>query len=133
VDISPEQVLEELLEIRRRLDRLAPDAPQRADLQTRRTDLRGAAQEAADAARNPDNLRAELEHLEQRLAGFEGEKINVPAWQMAMTSGGRWSINDPAAYASKLNEALDAATELDRNAIEDRINQLRTTLGPAEQ
>jgi len=128
VDISPEHVLKELSEIRERLEALDTDAPERADLVARRADLQAAAQEVADATRNPDTLRAELEHLESRLAAFEREKINVPGWQVAMTSGGRFSINDPAAHAYKLNEALDAKTELDRSAIEQRILRLRKAL-----
>lgn len=128
MDISPEQVLEELLEIRQRLDALAPDAPERDILEVRRAELRLAAQEVADTTRNHENLAAELEHLERRLADFESEKINVPGWQVAMTSGGRFSINDPAAHAYKLNQALDDKTELDRAAIEDRIGRLRKAL-----
>ena len=62
------------------------------------------------------------------MAEFESEKINVPAWQIAMTSGGRLAINDPAAHAAKLNEALDDATALDREAIAARIERLETVL-----
>jgi hypothetical protein len=128
VDISLDQVLEELLEIGQSLDALAPDAPERAGLEARRADLRLAAQEVADATRNHTNLAAELEHLERRLVDFESEKINVPGWQIAMTSGGRFSINDPAAHAYKLNQALDEKTELDRAAIEQRIGRLKKAL-----
>ncbi len=129
MDISLDQVLEELLEIGQSLDALAPDAPERASLEARRADLRLAAQEVADTTRNHANLTAELEHLERRLVDFEHEKINVPGWQIAMTSSGRFSINDPAAYAHKLNQTLDEKTELDRAAIEERIGRLKKALG----
>ncbi|MEA2002683.1 MAG: hypothetical protein U9N84_12485 [Actinomycetota bacterium] len=128
MDITPEQVLEELLEIGQRLDTLAPDAAERESLEARRADLRLAAQEVADATRNREILAEELKHLEQRLADFEDEKINVPGWQIAMTSGGRFSINDPAAHAYKLNETLDDKTELDRASIEQRIGRLKKAL-----
>jgi hypothetical protein len=60
---------------------------------------------------------------------IDKERINVPAWQMAMTSGGRLSINDPAAYASKPDEALDEATAADHAEIEERITSLKRALG----
>lgn len=128
VEITPGQVLAELTQIREQLEKLSPDSPLRPDLLLRRAELRQAAREAADSARSPDALQAELEHLERRLAAFEGEKINVPAWQMAMSSGGRLTINDPAAHASKLNEALDEANSMDRQAVEERIAAIKNAL-----
>ncbi len=127
--MTPEDVLAELNTIRTKLDSLPAAAPERAALESRREELRLAALEVADATRNPETLAAELEHLERRLAGFDKERINVPAWQIAMTSGGKLTINDPAAYAAKLNEALDEASATDRARIEERINQLKRTLG----
>lgn len=127
--MTPEDVLAELNAIRAKLDSLPTAAPERAALESRREELRRAALEVADATRNPETLVAELEHLESRLAGFDKERINVPAWQIAMTSSGKLTINDPAAYAAKLNEALDEASAADRARIEERINQLKRTLG----
>jgi hypothetical protein len=127
--MTPEDVLAELNTIRTKLDSRPAAAPERAALESRREELRLAALEVADATRNPETLAAELEHLERRLAGFDNERINVPAWQIAMTSGGKLTINDPAAYAAKLNEALDEASATDRARIEERINQLKRTFG----
>ncbi|MDJ0925619.1 MAG: hypothetical protein QNJ77_13760 [Acidimicrobiia bacterium] len=129
MDITPDEVLAELRAIGDQLDALAPDAPERDALEQRRRDLRDAAQATADASRSREHLASELKHLKKRLAAFDAEKINVPAWQIAMTSGGRLTINDPAAHASKLNAALDEATALDREAIEARIEQLERALG----
>jgi chromosome segregation ATPase len=128
VELTPGQVLAELDAIRLQLETLSPDSPEREQLLQRRADLRQAAQATADATRNPKALRAELEHLESRLSQFESEKINVPAWQMSMSSGGRFSINDPAAHASKLNQAIDEANSMDRQTIEDRIDEIKKAL-----
>jgi len=57
------------------------------------------------------------------------ERTNVPAWQMAMTSGGHRSIDDPAAYASKPNGALDEATAVDNAEIKERITSSKRALG----
>ena len=121
--MTPDEVLAELIEIRARLDNLEPGSTEHHELELRRQALVAAAEKAADAARNPESLQAELEHLERRLAAFEGEKINVPAWQMAMAS-----VNDPSAHARKLNEELDAKNELDRDAVEQRIARLKKAL-----
>lgn len=121
---TPDDLLTQLAAIRAELDALDASSPRYQELEARRVQLAVAAEEAADAARNPQALRAELEHLERRLASFESEKINVPAWQAAMPS-----INDPAAHASKLNAELDAKTALERATVEKRIARLKRTLG----
>ncbi len=97
-------------------------------LETQRLELVNQAQLAMDAARGRDALQAELEHLEQRLAGLDDDKIEIPDWQMKMTRGGRFAINDPTAHASQINAALDKNAEVDREAIEARIQHLKTTL-----
>ncbi len=126
--MTPEDVLAELAAIRVELEELPAADPRRTALEQRRNDLRRAAQDVADETRNPETLAAELEHLKRRLAALDKERINVPGWQAAMTSGGKYSINDPAAYASKLNEALDEASAVDREQLEERIRQLERIL-----
>jgi chromosome segregation ATPase len=123
VSRTPDDALAELRELRDRIDALEPESPEYHTLETRRNELAIAAQEAADAARSPENLRAELEHLERRLAQYEAEKINVPAWQQAMAT-----INDPSAHAYKLNSELDAKNQSDREAVEQRIARLKKAL-----
>lgn len=121
---TPDDLLAQLTAIRAELDALAPSAPEYHELEAKRIRLTAEAAEAADAARNPEALRAELEHLEKRLAAFEAEKISIPAWQIAMTT-----MNDPAAHAVNLNAELDAKTELERAAVEMRIARLKKALG----
>jgi hypothetical protein len=120
---TPDDLLAQLTAIRTELDALAPSSPEYHELEAKRIRLTVEAEEASDAARNPESLRAELEHLEQRLATFESEKISIPAWQAAMPT-----MNDPAAHATKLNTELDAKTELERAAVEKRIARLRKVL-----
>lgn len=129
MEMTPEEILAELNQIRIALDGLPAESGQRAELEKRRSDLRTAARQAADATRHTTTLQAELDHLERRLAEMDREKINVPAWQLAMTSGGKLTVNDPAAYASRLNEALEDANAGDRAQIEDRVSQLNRILG----
>ena len=53
--MTPDEALRELLLISQQLAELAPDDPQRAQLEVRREELRAAAREAALSSRNPDN------------------------------------------------------------------------------
>ncbi len=121
--MTPDETLAEMLAIRARLDALEPSSPEYRELQQQRQQLAQAAREATDAASNPERIRAELEHLEQRLAAFDDHKIDVPAWQAAMPS-----INDPAAHPSRINEIMDASNKLDRDALEERIERLKKAL-----
>lgn len=121
--LTPDQALAELLEIRARLDTLEPASPEYDALDERRQQLAAAAQEAVDAARTPEDLQTELEHLEQRLTSFDGERIVVPGWQRAMAT-----INDPATPVAQINKELDAKNQLDRDAVQQRIDRLRKAL-----
>ena len=128
MNIDPDQVLHELRDIIARLEALPADSPDRLRLEERRESLRNIARSAADAARNPDNLRAELEHLERRLESFETDKIEVPSWQLSLTRGGRLSLTNPVADAARINKAMEAGTAADRASIEARIARLRQVL-----
>lgn len=123
MELTPEQAWTELQAIRARLEEVEPDSKERPELELRRAELRHAAQDAADSARTRDAIEAELEHLHKRLAAFDSEKINVPAWQAAMAAGGR-----SARHAAKINEAVAKANAPDRAAIEERISRLRMAL-----
>jgi len=123
MDLTPSQILAELQAILDELAELSPGSVRRAELQERRAVLRRYARNLADASRDRSSLQRELEHLEGRLAAFKADKIEVPSWQMSMAT-----INDPAAHATKINEALDQATAGDRESIEQRVKQLRKAL-----
>lgn len=123
MDLTPSQVLAELQSIADELGELSPGSARRAKLEERRTALRRYAQNIADGRRDRSSLQQELEHLERRLAAFQADKIEVPSWQMSMAT-----LNDPAAHATKINQALDQATAADREAIEQRIKQLKKAL-----
>ncbi len=129
MEVSPDEVLEELRSIATRLEDLPPESPDRTDLLQRRDELRMIAQQAADAARNPANLRSELEHLRSRLEDLESDKVVVPSWQVTMTRGGRLSLIDPVADAARINDAIDEGSAPDRAAIEARISHLEEVLG----
>lgn len=129
--MTVDEALAELREIRRLLEATPGDDPARVTLEQRRDRLHAAAQHAADAARDPEVLRLELDHLERRLARFDGDKINVRAWQIADGGGAKLSLNDPAAFATRLNELLDEANAPGREEIEARIAQLRAVLDTA--
>lgn len=129
MEIRPEDIVEELRSISARLKTLSEESPERNELEERQDELRRWAQQAADGARNPASLRAELEHLQSRLAGFEADKMVVPAWQVSMTRGGRFSLTNPVADAGRINDAMDEATAPDRAAIEARIAHLESVLG----
>lgn len=123
VDLTPSQLLAELQAIREELDSLRPGSSRRSALEERRMTLRQQARDLADETRDSGSLRKELEHLEKRLAGFDSDKIEVPAWQMSMAT-----VNDPAAHARKINEEMDKGNATDRESIERRIRQLRKAL-----
>lgn len=129
VDIDPDQTLQDLLALSKELDALPADSPARLELEDQRDVLREQARLAANKARDPDNLRAELDHLLSRLETFEADKVEVPDWQMTMTRGGKLSLVDPVADAGRINDAIDAGTAEERAAIEARIADLRNALG----
>lgn len=129
VELDPDRILRELQQIATRLEDLPQDSPERLELEQRRRGLHLSARRAADAARNQDNLRAELEHLRNRLKTFEADKVEVPGWQIAMTHGGRFSLTNPVADAARINDAMDQGTALDRFSIEARIAALEKALG----
>ena len=129
VNLTPDQIFEELRGLAAQLDLLQPDSPERKRLETRRDSLRRQAQVVSDAGRDPDNLRRELEHLRARLSDMDAERIEVPAWQRKLTAGGRLSLVNPVADAARINAAIDAATAHDRAAVIARIVWIEELLG----
>ena len=130
MSLTIDQALAELRQIAAALETLEPGDPSRIALESRREELRIAARRASDGARNPLALERELASLEARLAELEKEKIK-PSW----IEHRNW-VNDPSAYAGRINELLETATELDRQPIETRIAELREQLfgeSPSEQ
>jgi polyhydroxyalkanoate synthesis regulator phasin len=121
--LTPDDALNELRDIRARLDRLPEDDPQRTALLARREELREAAAIAADMSRNPDNLRHDLARLEQRLAELETKPI-VPK-RSDHPRRTKYLLNNPFVYASKINSEIEGATESEREALERRIAELR--------
>jgi hypothetical protein len=128
VELTPDQIFDELRTLRDQLESLQPDAAERARLEERRAALRDQARMTSDAARNPGNLRTELEHLLGRLAELDDERVEVPNWQKTLTANGRFSITNPIADAERINAKLDKATEPDRAAIVARIAQIEEVL-----
>ncbi len=126
---TPDQIFEELRTLAAELALLEPDAPQRVRLEARREELRREARAISDAGRGSDDLRMELEHLRERIAELDAERVEVPAWQQTLTAGGRRSLIDPVADAARINEAIDNATAHDRAAIVARIAHLEEVLG----
>ncbi len=126
--MTPDEVFAELRRIRAEQATLDPVSDRFRTLERRRRDLSREAQTAIDRSRGRDALQAELDHLVARLDSIEADKIEIPSWQLKLTRGGRFAINDPTAHASQINAALDENAELDRDSIEARIEQLRATL-----
>ncbi|MDJ0496481.1 MAG: hypothetical protein QNJ89_01530 [Acidimicrobiia bacterium] len=126
---TPDQIFEELRTLAAELALLEPDAPQRIPLEARREELRQEARAVSDAGRGSDDLQRELEHLRERIAELDAERVEVPAWQQTLTAGGRLSLIDPVADAARINEAIDRATAHDRAAIVARIAHLEEVLG----
>ncbi|MDJ0953618.1 MAG: hypothetical protein QNJ81_08060 [Acidimicrobiia bacterium] len=126
--MTPDEVFAELRRIRAEQATLDPASDRFRTLERHRRDLSAAAQTASDRSRGRDALQAELDHLVARLERIEAEKIEIPSWQRQMTTGRRFAINDPTAHAAHINATLDENAELDRAAIEARIEQLRATL-----
>jgi hypothetical protein len=122
--MTPDEALNELLDIVGRLDVMAPDDPQRARLESRREELRIAAREAALSSRNPANARAELAHLRRRLAALEAEAVKTPSWQRHLPA----RINDPDAPARLINRRIDELNEPERQDLVTRIRRLEAQL-----
>lgn len=128
VIMTPDEVLAELHRIRDEQRELDPASARYAELEGRRQELAAGSAAALDATKGRQALQAELDHLEQRLAAIDDDKIEIPDWQLKMTRGGRFAINDPRAHASQINATLDKNSAADRTAIEARIDLLRRTL-----
>ncbi len=126
--MTPDDVLAELQRIRAEQSALDPDSGDFRALENRRLQLADLAQLALDGARDRNSLERELEHLEARIRDMDDDRIEVPSWQLTMTRDGRFAINDPRAHASQINAALDSNAQLDRAAMEARIEQLKQTL-----
>ncbi len=128
MNLTPDQLFDELRSLRSQLDALQPDAPERAALESRREELHRMAEAASNAARNKGTLRTELQHLQTRLADLDAERVEVPEWQRRLTANGRFALIDPVADAARINTALDEATKHDRAAILARILQIEEAL-----
>ena len=129
MDHTPDQIFEELRALVAQLETLEPDSSARARLEARRDALRREAQTTSDSRLNPDSLRRELEHLRERLAKLDAERVEVPNWQKTLTAGGRLALVNPVADAARINEAIDEATAHDRAAIVARIAHIKEVLG----
>jgi polyhydroxyalkanoate synthesis regulator phasin len=123
VTLTPDEALNELRDIRARLDELPEDDPHRIELLARRDELREAAAIAADMSRNPQNLRHDLARLEQRLTELNAEPI-IPK-RSDHPRRTRYLLNNPFVYASKINAEIEDATEDERETLERRIAELR--------
>ena len=126
---TPDQIFEELRTLVAQLESLELDSSDRVRLEARRDALHREAQTTSDSRLNPDSLRRELEHLRERLAELDAERVEVPNWQKTLTAGGRLALVNPVADAARINEAIDKATAHDRAAIVARIAHIEEVLG----
>jgi hypothetical protein len=122
--MTPDDVLEELLAIARRLDTMGPADPERLELEARRSELRSAAQKAALSARDPEYLKSELRHLRRRLAALDAETVKTPSWQTHLPV----RLNDPDAPARLINRQIDELNAPERGELESRISELESRL-----
>lgn len=118
-----DQLLAELTELRKNLDEIDADDPRRTELEDRRGELQRRARFLADAARNPEYLRLELDNLEKQLVAVETTQIKP-----SLVEGHRW-INDPSAYSRAINDRIAENTEDKKAALLQRITELRQALG----
>ena len=126
---TPDQIFEELRTLVAQLESQELDSSDRVRLEARRDALRREAQTTSDSRLNPDGLRRELEHLRERLAELDAERVEVPNWQKTLTAGGRLALVNPVADAARINEAIDKATAHDRAVIVARIAHIEEVLG----
>lgn len=126
---TPDQIFEELRTLVAQLESLELDSSDRVRLEARRDALHREAQTTSDSRLNPDSLRRELEHLRERLAELDAERVEVPNWQKTLTAGGRLALVNPVADAARINEAIDKATAHDRAVIVARIAHIEEVLG----
>lgn len=123
-DLTTDEALAAIGEVDERLGSIGPDHPDRPRLERRRAELQAGARRAADMGRTPAAIRAELDHLERRLAEIDGELIGK-SWAERGNYG--W-INDPGAYAHGINQELQRSNEDIRDEVVTRISELRAVL-----
>ncbi|MDX1690704.1 MAG: hypothetical protein R3290_06755 [Acidimicrobiia bacterium] len=122
-----DRILEELRWIRDRLDDVT-DAEERDRLETRRDELRVAAQLAMPGTpASVDQVRRELEAAERRLDDLLKRRIDVVR-QAGGSMGGDFGFT---ADAMKINREIDKAQ--DRTGLEARIRALRARLQELER
>ncbi len=123
--ISVDEALAEITQIIDRLNAMGANAPGRARLVARRDELRRAARDAAVASRSDDALRYERDQARRRLDELD-ETLIKPSWAERQPS--KW-VNDPGAYAHRINEMLEAQTEAEREELLRRIAEIDAQLG----
>lgn len=122
--LSIDQALAELRAISAELGTLPDGDPSRHALLARRDELRDAARDAADLARDPAVLEYELHHLQRRLTDLDAELIGK-SWPEK--GNYRW-INDPSAYSRAINREIEERNEEERAFLTTRIAQLEASL-----
>ena len=124
-DLSVDEALAEIVSLSGQIDALAPDDRRRATLEHQRDQLRAAAREAADASRSNAGLRHELESLRRRLSSIDERPIGK-GWAEKGNYG--W-VNDPSAYSTEINRAIEGQDAEERALIVTRIAELEAALG----
>lgn len=119
-----DDLLAEIIEITARINETEPGTEQREHLEARREALRSAARLAGDRARPDAGLLNELGTLNRRLAEIDARPIGKSF--MEKTSH-RW-FNDPGAYSSQINRMIDGQDEDEREALIERIQEIKTVL-----
>lgn len=123
-EVKIDAALAEIIELSAAIEAPAIDDRERKHLERRRSDLRNAVREAADAARPESGLRNELGALRRRLAQIDEQPIGK-GW--AEKGRYRW-VNDPGAYAGRINEILIEQDADERAMILRRISEIEAAI-----
>ena len=122
--VSVDEAMAEIGEIIDKLNTMGASAPGRAKLVARRDELRKAARDAAVASRSEDALRYERDQAWRRLQELDDAYIKE-SWVERQPT--RW-INDPGAYASRINEMLEEQSAAEREELQRRIAEIDVQL-----
>ncbi|GMQ85877.1 MAG: hypothetical protein BMS9Abin07_1446 [Acidimicrobiia bacterium] len=123
-NLSVDEALAEITAIIERLDAMGPGDPGRAGLVARRDELRKSARDASVASRSDDILRYERNQAVRRIAELDSRPVKK-SWVEKRNF--RW-INDPGAYANRINEMIAEQNATEREQLQRRIVEIDAQL-----
>lgn len=118
-------LLDELARLRLRIAELAPGDPHRTTLEDRRDSIHARARHAADRIRPADELRRELERIQERLAEIDRMPIDPSFTERRQE---RWPIGNPTGYIRKINAMIETQTDDERRQLVERVAELTALL-----